>query len=330
MLKQSGNKRVNININIQKLSVLLFFTIICSSLQAMPRCLWISSYEPGYEWQDGIGKGIHQVLEGKCKVKAYHMGTKNNQTEKHVAEKVAQARRVIKAYQPDVVIASDDNVSKYLVVPYYKNSHLPFVFCGINWSARSYGYPFKNTTGIIEVAPVTPLMKAVKEILPNNQGRLLFLAADTNTAHINAKFYKRHFAFNRYQMDVKYVKNAEEWKQAFLQAQEYDLILLLNNSGIKNWKKAEMVEFVQNHNTSLTISFNRWMAPYSMLVFTKIAEEQGEWAAKMALEIIHGDDVDTIPIISNQTWNEYINLKLFQAAGIIPPQSLLEKAVSIR
>jgi len=312
-----------------------FFIALClvsvsSVAQALPRCLWVSSYHPGYEWQDGISRGIHYVLDGKCELKTFHMDTKTNQTKQHIAKKAAQARELISHYQPDVVIVSDDNVSKYLVAPYYKNTSIPFVFCGVNWSAHSYGYPFENTTGILEVAPVTPLMKAVKEILPNNQGRLLFLAANTNTAHKNAKFYKRHFAYNQYQMDVKYVKDSQAWKKAFLQAQEYDLILLLNNSGIASWDKREMMDFVKANNTSLTISFNRWMAPYSMLVFTKIAEEQGEWAAKMALEILNGDEVNTIPIISNQTWNEYINLDLFKAAGIVPPQALLEKAVSVR
>jgi len=229
-----------------------------------------------------------------------------------------------------VVLVSDDNVSEYLVVPYYKNSHIPFVFCGINWSARGYGYPFDNITGILEVAPVTPLMRKVREILPMNKGRLLFLAADTNTAHKNAKYYKRHFAYNGYSMEVKYVANIQEWKAAFLQAQEYDLILLLNNSGISGWDKEEIKQFVTRNNTRLTISFNRWMAPYSMLVYTKIAEEQGRWAGKMALEIMNGDDVSTIPIISNQTWNEYINVSLFHAAGIKPSQSLIENAVSVK
>jgi len=330
MLKQSRKNNFYDSRHIYRLLISLTFILFSSQSQALPRCLWISSYHPGYEWQDGIERGLRFILDGHCELKTFHMDTKISQNEQHISKKVAQAGELIKDYKPDVVIASDDNVSKYLIAPYYKDSKVPFVFCGINWSARSYGYPFNNITGILEVAPVTPLMKAVKEVLPNNRGRLLFLAADTNTAHKNAKYYRRHFSFNGYQMDVKYVKSSDKWKEEFLQAQQYDLILLLNNSGISNWNKREMMNFVRANNTRLTISFNRWMAPYSMLIFTKIAEEQGEWAAKMALEILKGDDVSTIPIISNQTWNEYINLELFHAAGVIPPQSILEKAVSIR
>ncbi|MEJ2660274.1 MAG: hypothetical protein P8Z73_06080, partial [Desulfobacteraceae bacterium] len=64
---------------------------------------------------------------------------------------------MIKEYNPDVVIASEDDASKYVVEPYFKNASIPFVFCGVNHSGDRYGYPYKNATGIIELDPIPKL-----------------------------------------------------------------------------------------------------------------------------------------------------------------------------
>ena len=49
----------------------------------------------------------------------------------------SKAKAEIDAFKPDVVIAADDNASKYLIEPYFKDAALPFVFCGVNWDAST-------------------------------------------------------------------------------------------------------------------------------------------------------------------------------------------------
>ncbi len=55
--------------------------------------------------------------------------------------------------QPDIIITSDDNAAKYLIVPYLVDTATPVVFTGINGTVREYGFPAKNVTGMVEVAP---------------------------------------------------------------------------------------------------------------------------------------------------------------------------------
>ena len=38
------------------------------------------------------------------------------------------------------------------LITFFDDADLPVVFCGVNWDAATYGYPFKNATGIVEVA----------------------------------------------------------------------------------------------------------------------------------------------------------------------------------
>ncbi|WP_300465586.1 hypothetical protein [Desulfobacula sp.] len=73
-----------------------------------------------------------------------------------------QARQVILSWKPDLVIVSEDNAAKCLVAPYFKDADLPFVFCGLNWDASVYGFPFKNVTGMIEVQLITQIIDHLK------------------------------------------------------------------------------------------------------------------------------------------------------------------------
>ena len=63
------------------------------------------------------------------------------------------AREQIDEWQPDVVVVADDTAIEYLLQAHYKDHSLPFVFCGLNWSASQYGLPYANTTGMIR--PIT-------------------------------------------------------------------------------------------------------------------------------------------------------------------------------
>lgn len=313
-------------------SVLLFLLLACLMLLSPFRataatCLWVSSYAPGYEWNDGIGKGIHSVLDGRCEISEFHMDTKRNKSHDFARKQALKAKTLISQLKPDVVIASDDNASKFLVAPHFKNLEIPFVVCGINWSVKEYGYPYSNVTGVVEIFPVNPLVRSVKEILSIGAGHGLLLVPDTRTAHKNFTHLKRHFSHSDFQLDALFANTFDEWKQGFLEGQSYDFMVLLNNSGIEGWNDAAARNHVITHGKQLSISFNRWMLPYSMVVFTKIPEEQGEWAGNMALAILEGSDPSQIPMTSNQRWNEYINTGLLKRSGIRLPRELQERAI---
>ena len=117
------------------------------------RILYVDSYHAGYAWSDGVTEGIQKVLkDADVKLEIYRMDTKRNTSEAFKRKAALDAKALIESFKPNVVIASDDNASKYLIQPYFKNARLPFVFCGVNNSGDAYEYPYKNVTGMIEVS----------------------------------------------------------------------------------------------------------------------------------------------------------------------------------
>jgi hypothetical protein len=127
------------------------------------KILYINSYHEGYEWSDGVTKGIQSILDNTdIELKIILMDTNRNTSEDFKKQAGLKAKKAIEDFKPDVVIASDDNAFKYVIMPYYKNVELLVVFCGLNWDTAIYDAPYTNTTGMIEVALIPQLLKRLR------------------------------------------------------------------------------------------------------------------------------------------------------------------------
>ncbi|MDQ7016105.1 MAG: hypothetical protein Q9N68_06990, partial [Gammaproteobacteria bacterium] len=87
------------------LTILLLGLTLWSNNSQAARCFWVSSYAPGYEWNDGIERGIRDTLAGKCELKIFYMDTKRHPSAQFGRQQARKAHTQIKAYQPDVIIA---------------------------------------------------------------------------------------------------------------------------------------------------------------------------------------------------------------------------------
>lgn len=80
------------------------------------KVLFIDSYHEGYGWSDGITTGIKTGLQDSgVELKVIRMDTKRNTGDAFKKEAALKAKAEIEAFKPDVVIASDDNASKFLI-----------------------------------------------------------------------------------------------------------------------------------------------------------------------------------------------------------------------
>lgn len=305
--------------------------ILCAlSMNAVSaqKCLYVSSYHQGYAWSDGVEQGLRKVLAGHCEIRQIDMDTKRNKSKAHIEATVQAVRKQIADWNPDVVITSDDNAAKYLIKPYYKDADIPFVFSGINWTAKEYGFPYSNVTGIIEVAPLDVLLgQALKYSGGGNQA--VYLGADTLTEKKNLQRMKEVSKKLNIDLQGVLVANAEEWKQAYLDAQHSDFIVMGSYSGIKNWDKKELAKYAVEQATKLTVTSHEWMMPFSSIGYTKIPQEHGEWAAQAAIEILNGLSPADIPIVANRKWDIWLNLPHLQATGIQLPRKIMRKAKRI-
>lgn len=95
-----------------------------------------------------------------------------------------------------------------------------------------------------------------------------------------------------------------------------DFIVINNYAGINDWDSKLAIEIVKKEGKILTVTNYKWMMPDAMIALTKNAQEQGRWAAEVAIEVLAGTDISTIPITINQEWGGVINYNLLAKAGI--------------
>ncbi len=306
--------------------VMSSFLLVLASTASAASCLYVSSYHAGYEWNDGIEKGIEETLQGRCKLEKFYMDTKRQPSEQFARNMARKARDYIEKNKPDVVIACDDNASKFLVKPYFRNAEQRVVFCGINWTADEYEYPYENATGMIEVAPILPLLKIINHII-EKPSKGVYLSADVLTEHKDFLRYKKIYETEGVALKGVFVKTLAEWKEMYVAAQDADFIILNNNSGINDWNAEEASRFVRNNVGVLTVTNYDWMMPYAMMAMTKLPEEQGSWAAQVALALLDGEKVADIPVVVNRRWNIYINPGLLRKSPYKLPAYVMQKAI---
>ena len=302
---------------------IIFSTTALASNYTGKKVLYIDSYHAGYAWSDGITTGIERTLKDTgADLKIVRMDTKRNADDDFKKEAAAKAKAVIEEYQPDVVIASDDNAAKFLIMPFYKNADTPFVFCGVNWDAATYGFPYKNVTGMVEVTPIPQLIEQLSQLAKGD--RVGFLGPDILTAQKEVQNYQKVFGLNP---TAYFAKNFEDWKKGFTELQgKVDMLIIDSDGGLYKEHEAEMRAFAESNTKIPTGAAYDFMAPFSILTYGKVAQEQGDWAADAALKILAGTSPSDIPVAKNKEGVLVVNAKIAVAAGTEVPFEILSSA----
>jgi ABC-type uncharacterized transport system substrate-binding protein len=308
------------------LALLGLLLILPGAAPPLQRVMIVDSYHEGYAWSDGIVSGAKSILGDRIDVEVVRMDTKRNTSDEFKTEAGRKAKEQIDAWQPDVVISCDDNASKYLVVPFLKDTELPVVFCGLNWDETVYGFPCDNVTGMIEVSVVPEVMAMMRKHAGGD--RMGFLGADNTTDHKEADHITKRYGL---EMTTRFVSTFEDWKKAYLELQDQvDMFFVVNNAGIEGWEDEAATEFVLASARVPTGTCHDHIAPFVLVTFGKMAEEQGEWAAATALRILEGTPPRDIPVTSNKKGRLILNMKLARALDITFPLELLKGAEFIK
>ena len=298
-------------------TILLLYAGLFSQSAIADKCLYISSYHPGYAWSDGVERGIRTTLDGKCEIKQFNMDTKRNKDPEYKKKAGLEAKQLIDSWKPDIVITADDNAAKYVIQAHYKDSTIPFIFCGVNWTADEYGFPYSNVTGMVEVAPIYPLLEKVKELIPGAK-KAIYIGAITTTEKKNLARFERALSKQDIQLDSALATTMDEWLYAYTRAQQYDFIIIGSKSNT-----------IKLQSQKLSVTNHDWMMPYTMLGFTKVPEEQGEWAAQAALSILGGVEISQIAIVPNRKWDIWTNPALLNTSDITLPEGLVLKSKQV-
>lgn len=301
----------------QTVFFLLILGLIYGCREREKRIFYVNSYHQGYPPSDEVFAAIKHTFDSvkDIQLESFFLDSKRNPSSEKIQQNVALALEQIQKFKPDLIIASDDDAVKYLVVTHFKGKEIPVVFCGVNWSAEQYGLPAANVIGMLEVLPLKENLQQIK--LFNPEARKMLILSENSTSEQNNKtLLDTLFRSAGFEPEYTLVNEFADWKTAFIAAnQNFDLIYLPTNGSIKNWNKAEAIETVSQNIKVPVITCDDFMMPYCIFGMTKVASEQGEWAAKTALEILNGKSVGEIPLTRNTKTKTHFNRELAEKIG---------------
>ena len=298
-------------------------TLIPARAAEPPRVFYVNSYHEGYPSSDATMAAIREVLGRQGVVlQVAFLDAKRHPAEADVRRRAAEVLAAMRGFRPDLVIASDDDAVKYIVAPHYRSGPVPAVFCGVNWSARQYGLPTPNVTGMVEVVPIEDTLRELRRVRPGVR-RLRVLTEDSLSERSSRELVGPRYQRLGFEADFVFVGDFEAWKSAFVAAQsQADVVYLPTNGAIRGWDARVAIEWVRSHIRKPVVSCDDFMMPDAVFGLTKAPREQGEWAARTALEILHGKKPGEIPVTENRQTRCLVNLVLAARIGFQAPAGL--------
>jgi len=298
------------------------------SLYKGKKVLYIDSYHAEYVPSMIMNNTVSHIFgEYGIILKTVYMDAKKFRDVNLLKNRALEIKNLIQNWKPDAVIASDDPANEYVVVPYFKDSHIPFVFIGVNWDVSEYKYPYKNVTGQIEIEFIRELLAQLKKYSRGN--RIGIITGDTSTDKKCVDYYEK--CLNIRFDEIFFIKDFKDWKKKFIELQDkVDILILRNNSGINNWSQREAKKLIDESTKIPTGTVSVHMTPYVLMSYSKANVEFGEYAANTVLKIFDGISPSEIPITTNKQLKLFLNMKIAKNLKIKFPIELIDRAFLVK
>jgi ABC-type uncharacterized transport system substrate-binding protein len=296
------------------------------------KIFYINSYHEGYAPSDQKMLAIQQTVGSRPNVvmKIFFMDAQRHQDGKSIKTKTDEALKIIRGFNPDVIIASDDDAVKYVIAPYFRKGPVPVVFCGVSWTCQQYGLPTASVTGMLEAPPVRETVQTLRKYYPEMKS-LIVLGGNSVSERKNIKTLESIFREEGLLSETLLAKDFETWKQFFAAANlKADVVYLTGNGGVAGWDDTDAWEFAFRNIQKPVITCEESLMRYAVFGMTKVEREQGEWAAKTALAILDGKTPADFHVATNRLTKGYFNPLLAEAVGFKPDPELLSKLETMK
>jgi len=300
------------------------------------RVLVVMSYEDTFLWTQELTEGIDAVLAAEHEVRYFYMDTKSNLA--GGPRKAEEAYALYKEFQPDGVIAADDNAQSMFVVRYLRDKvKTPVMFCGVNADAEKYGYPSSNVSGILERYHIGATVALAKQIIPTLK-TFAFMIKKSPTAKSIMKQIQGES--DRYVVKFTELAEAKTVNDAISIAKKLrdrsDLLFLTTVKGLPDENgrypaEKEIVSAVIKAYDKPTVTNAEYRLKQGALCAVRhTGLEQGATSAKMLLKAMRGTPVSEIPITRNYNGKRMINATVLKELGISPKSDFIFNAELVK
>ncbi len=294
------------------------------------KVLVVHRYHPEYPWEQNISAGIEKGLENSAsEVRTLYMDTKRRNDE---ASKVAageKAAELVADWNPNVVIACDDDAQRYFASRYVGRSTPNVVFCAVNGDAATYGYPAPNVTGVLERPYFQETMKFL-DILSPGFKRIALISEESITSDLAFRFMTTDGSPFEIASKTK-CSDFAQWQKAVMDAQDkagaigvYTYHSLKKAGTDENMDPAEVMRWTVASSRLPVVGFLDFaIADGALCGMVESGEEQGLRAGQIARMVLNGRRASEFPIVKTGLHGrKLLNIEAAKAKGIAIPDHL--------
>ncbi|SMP53536.1 PAS domain S-box-containing protein [Desulfonatronum zhilinae] len=182
--------------------VVLFVAVLCLvgsvrdalAVHAEPRVLLITSYHQGDDWNDGVVRGIQDILEppGNVELAVEYLDVRRRSMEPDYQTAITNfLRGKYLETAPDLIIVADDAALDFLIaVRAELFPDVPVVFCGINNFTPQRIQGQTNITGVNEVVSIRSTMELALRLFPKTERILAIMDEHSAVSRVNSDYFR--------------------------------------------------------------------------------------------------------------------------------------------
>jgi hypothetical protein len=304
-----------------------------------PRILVLHSSERDSSSAMKLDEGIRRVLDKNrqpLSARWHYLGINRLPDEDHREDAAKIGRRAIEQFDPDVLIAVDDEAQQYVARRYAGQARPKIVFAGIDHDPAEYGYTnAANVTGISETLPLA----AVRDtLLTARQGRPARIAVLSKPGPTGSGQLRQVQDFNWAPHSVVAVHSLADfaaWQRAVTaNAEKADVLLVLSYKGLSAEPKSvktvpvtEVASWIEAHAKALPVGISAaYVEQGGGLAVAPSPREMGEAATQRALSWIRSGAAAPEPVSSGSHYRIAIRDSALKARGVSLPSIYVEAA----
>jgi len=316
---------------------LVAFVVLLGFFNATkPRILVLHSASAESSWARQMDRGMREVLDANRRplsVEWHYLGIDSPAAARRVEEARAGARRAIARFNPDVLIAVDDEANELVARDYVGRERPRILYVSLNRPPEDLGYVgAANVSGIAEQLPLAAVRDAVTDLFPGRTPTMAVIGVDNETGRAEMAQVREFDWSPLVAGDTALTATAEGWR-SFVQRSAADVLLVLGTHDLPGEdgtvvSAAEINRWTQENAQPLPIGTQvNFVEDGGGLSFSPPPDDYGAKAIQLALDWL--DERDTpgapAPVVSDH-FEVAVRPEVLAARGLVLPPIYLEAA----
>jgi ABC-type uncharacterized transport system substrate-binding protein len=294
------------------------------------KVLAVMAYQDDFVIMEAIKEGIEEILGETCDIRYAYLNALSEP--QYIEERAKETYTLYQEFQPDGVIATNNEAQEYFVVPYLKGKvDTPVIFCDVGEAPEVFGYPTNHITGILKrpfiadtivfAQQIDPGIKTVgflfaKEPTSDGLAKQISAEADTYTAEILEPSYVTTF-----DEALATTKDLKEQADALFIGPIGRL--LVDSAGNLIPMSRLVTGIAQEFGKPTMTIWEIVVQSGALCAVSDFSQEQGRVAAEMLQKTMQGTPVSEFPITQNQFGQRIVNKTVLKELGITPSRQVL-------